>query len=193
MLTLYEKRRSDLDPIRLVLKFCSGERLMGTKGWAYGVVALLAAAAWAQQSPSGEDLLRRAIQLHQSGDTEAAIRDYRAYLKQAPQNVMARSNLGAALSRGGHYEDAIVEYKQALDLDSNNVPVRLNLALAYYKTAQLAEAAEQMAVVIRQQPSNRQAIFLAADCDLRLGENKKVIELLAPLEKESPNDKALIY
>ena len=35
--------------------------------------------------------------------------------------------------------------------------------------------------------------FLLADCELRLGENKKVIELLAPLEKESPDDKALIY
>ena len=47
--------------------------------------------------------------------------------------------------------------------------------------------------MVKQQPSNRQAVFLLADCDLRLGENKKVIELLDPLEKESPNDKALIY
>jgi Flp pilus assembly protein TadD len=46
---------------------------------------------------------------------------------------------------------------------------------------------------VKQQPSNRQVIFLLADCNLRLGENKKVIELLAPLEKESPDDKALVY
>src|SRR6185436_18883946 len=44
-----------------------------------------------------------------------------------------------------------------------------------------------------QQPSNRQAVFLLADCELRLGENKKVIELLSPLEKASPDDKALVY
>jgi tetratricopeptide (TPR) repeat protein len=47
--------------------------------------------------------------------------------------------------------------------------------------------------VVAEQPANRQAVFLLADCDLRLGENKKVIELLSPLEQQSPNDKALIY
>lgn len=165
---------------------------MGTKGRVWGLVAILTYATGAQQPPV-EALLRHAIQLHQSGDTEGAIREYRAYLKQVPKNVMARSNLGAALSRTGRYEEAIVEYKEALAQDSGNAPVRLNLALAYYKTAELSNAAEQLTLVIRQQPSNRQAVFLLADCDLQLGENKKVIELLSPLEKESPNDKALIY
>jgi Tfp pilus assembly protein PilF len=69
----------------------------------------------------------------------------------------------------------------------------VNLALAYYKTSRISAAAEELEKAIQQQPSNRQAVFLLADCDLRLGEYKKVIELLAPLEKESPNDKALIY
>jgi tetratricopeptide (TPR) repeat protein len=47
--------------------------------------------------------------------------------------------------------------------------------------------------VVARQPENRQAVLLLADCDLRLGENKKVIELLSPLEKQSPDDKALTY
>jgi len=161
-------------------------------------VVFMSYAAWtrlmsAQPAVSGEDLLRHAIQLHQSGDIEGAIREYRAYLKQSPKNVMARSNLGAALSRGGRYGEAITEYKQALASEPGNVPVRLNLALAYYKTADLGNAADQLTAVIKQQPANRQAIFLLADCDLRMGENKKVIELLSPLEKDAPNDKALIY
>jgi Flp pilus assembly protein TadD len=182
---------------------------MGTNGLAYGLMAMMACATWAQQagSPgtqqarsqttqqatSGEDLLRHAIQLHQSGDTEGAIREYRAYLKQAPRNVQARSNLGAALSRAGHYEEAIAEYKLALEKEPGSLPIRVNLALAYYKTAQISSAAEYLATAVKQQPSNRQAVFLLADCDLRLGENKKVIELLTPLERESPDDKALIY
>jgi tetratricopeptide (TPR) repeat protein len=158
----------------------------------FALLIWLASAAWAQQS-TAEPVLRHAIELHQSGDMEGAIREYRAYLKQAPHNVMARSNLGAALSRAGHYEEAIVEYKQALDREPGNLPIRVNLALAYYKTAQISSAAEYLAAVVAQQPSNRQAVFLLADCDLRLGENKKVIDLLTPLEKESPDDKALIY
>jgi tetratricopeptide (TPR) repeat protein len=152
------------------------------------IVSLGLAAA---QSP--ETQLRQAIDLHQAGNIPAAIDAYRDYLKVDPKSVMARSNLGAALSRIGRYEEAIVEYKQALQLDPRNLPVRLNLGLAYFKTYQLSEAAAQFAAVAQQQPSNRQAVFLLADCRLRLGENKKVIELLSPLEKNSPDDKALVY
>ena len=160
---------------------------------ALGLAVWLASTAMAQQPPAPDAVLRRALELHQAGDIPGATAEYRAYLKQVPKSVMARSNLGAALSKAGQYEEAIAEYRQALDLEPRNLPVRLNLALAYYKTSQISAAAEELAKVIQQQPSNRQAGFLLADCDLRLGENKKVIELLSPLEKESQNDKALVY
>ncbi|MCX6631037.1 MAG: tetratricopeptide repeat protein [Candidatus Solibacter sp.] len=162
-------------------------------GRALGFAVWLACAAMALQQPSPDTLLRRAIELHQAGDIPGAIAGYRAYLKQSANSVMARSNLGAALSKAGHYEEAIGEYRQALELEPGNLPVRVNLALAYYKTSQISAAAEELSKALQQQPSNRQAVFLLADCELRLGEYKKVIELLAPLEKESPNDKALIY
>src|SRR5436305_1544174 len=140
-------------------------------GRSLGIAAWLAFGAMAQEQTSPDALLRRAIDLHHAGDMAGAIAGYRAYLKQAPKSVMARSNLGAALSKAGQYEEAIGEYKQALDLEPANLPVRVNLALAYYKTAQLSAAAEELTKAIRQQASNRQAIFLLADCDLRLGEN----------------------
>lgn len=153
----------------------------------------LIAGLWGQTPPSAEGILRHAIELHQAGNFEGAVGEYRAYLKQNPDNVVARSNLGAALSKLGRYEEAISEYTQALKKDPRNLPVQLNLALAYYKTAQIPVAAEHLAAVVKQQPRNKQAVFLLADCDLQLGEYKKVITLLAPLEKETPDDKSLIY
>jgi tetratricopeptide (TPR) repeat protein len=158
---------------------------------ALSLLVCLACAALAQQQPDAQ--LRRAIDLHQSGDIPGATAAYRDYLKKDSKNVMARSNLGAALSKAGQYEEAIVEYKQALALEPRNLPVRMNLGIAYYKTSQIAEAAEELSKVVKQQASMRQAVFLLADCELRLGENKKVIELLSPLEKASPDDKALVY
>jgi tetratricopeptide (TPR) repeat protein len=146
-----------------------------------------------QQPPAIEEVLRHAIELHQAGDVSAAIPEYRAYLKQVPGNAMARSNLGAALSRAGLYEEAIVEYKKALEAQPGNLPVRLNLALAYYKAAEISQAALELERVVAEQPANLQATLLLADCDLRLGENKKVIGLLSPLERQSPDDKAVIY
>ena len=145
------------------------------------------------QTPEAEAILRHAIELHQKGDVAAAIPEYRAYLKQVPGNVMARSNLGAALAHAGLYEEAVAEYKEALKLQPDNPPVRLNLALAYYKAAEISPAAAELERVLAGQPANRQAILLLADCDLRLGENKKVIELLAPLEAQSAGDQAFDY
>jgi tetratricopeptide (TPR) repeat protein len=146
-----------------------------------------------QTDPAAEATLRHAIQLHQAGDVEGAISEYRAYLKHNPASVLARSNLGAALSRAGRYDDAITEYTEALKKDPDNHAIRLNLALAYYKTARISIAAEHLAKIVAKEPGNRQAVFLLADCDLQLGENQRVIELLAPLEKVSPDDKSLVY
>ena len=157
-----------------------------------GLVLWMAAAA-AQPQPPPEAIFRHAIELHQAGDIEGAIRGYRDYLKLVPNNFMARSNLGAALSRAGHFDEAITEYRQALDKEPGNFQIRINLALAYYKTARISSAAAELETVVAQQPSNRQTVYLLADCDLRLGEDKKVIQLLSPLEKDTPNDKALLY
>jgi tetratricopeptide (TPR) repeat protein len=151
----------------------------------------LCLAAFAQ--PAVDAILRHAIELHQSGDIDGAIREYRSYLKQKPDNIIALSNLGAALSRSGHYEEATVEYRRALKIDPGNLPVQLNLALAYYKASRISDAATELEKVVKRQPDNRQAIFLLADCDLRLGENRKVIALLDPLERQSPGDQALNY
>jgi tetratricopeptide (TPR) repeat protein len=160
---------------------------------AIALAVALACPSAAQPPSSPEAVLRHAIELHQAGDIPGAISAYRDYLKQQPKSVLALSNLGAALSKSGHYEDAVAEYRRALEIDPKNLQVRVNLALAYYKTAQFSAAAEELEKAVRQQAPTHQVIFLLADCDLRLGENKKVIELLTPLEKESPNDKGLIY
>jgi tetratricopeptide (TPR) repeat protein len=147
----------------------------------------------AQPLPADEAKLRHAIELHQAGNIEAAIPEYRAYLEHNPENVMARSNLGAALSRAGRYEEAIAEYAQALKKDPANGPIQLNLAIAYYKAADIVTAAKHLTAVVAKQPRNRQALLLLADCHLQLDENKKVIELLSPIEKQSPDDLSVNY
>ena len=82
---------------------------------ALGLSVWLGCAVAAQQPPSADAVLRHAIELHQAGDIPGATAEYREYLKLEPKNVMARSNLGAALSKAGQYEEAIAEYRQALE------------------------------------------------------------------------------
>lgn len=144
-----------------------------------------------------ERAFANATRLHESGDIEGAIREYQAILKVHPERVDVRSNLGAAYSGSGRYEDAIEQYKLALVRDSRNQTIRRNLALAYYKAALFAEAAEELTRFVAATPEGldlrKDAVLLLSDCLVRLGEYKKVIELLSPLEAIDPNNRTLAY
>ena len=162
-----------------------------------------------QGTPSGsegsgdaQDSLAKAIQLHQAGDFEGAIREYRAFLSTSPKDksqVIAYSNLGAALAHLGRYGEAIEEYHLALRAipegsDSTEVSgVHFNLAVAYYKAGQIPDASRELFALSKSQPDNMNVLILLADCDLRMGENKQVVELLSPLESSHGDDSALVY
>ncbi|MFL6332565.1 MAG: tetratricopeptide repeat protein [Pyrinomonadaceae bacterium] len=162
--------------------------------------ACLVPAARAQGQADVEGAFARATQLHQSGDLEGAIREYQSILASNPGRADVRSNLGAAYSRLGRYEDAINQYKQALASDAGNQAIRFNLSLAYYKAAWFAEAAAELARFVAAAPADLperlNAVLLLADCQVRLGEYKKAIELLSPYEKdgpETPHGRAVAY
>jgi len=160
--------------------------------------ALLAAQAAAQastQAPTSdpERIFAHAVQLHQQGDFQGAIIEYEAFLALSPNRPDAHSNLGAALAHLGRYEDAIAEYKRALSIQGRNPGIRFNLALALYKTAHFSEAAGELAQVIAGQPDNKNAILVVADCHLRMGEFKKVIDLLTPLDVGGNADRTVAY
>lgn len=145
-----------------------------------------------QTKQSPQEILKEAVSFHQQGKFAEAIRDYQLLLDMYPQLSEIRSNLGAALASTGRYSEAIGEYKRAL-ADKPDPKVQLNLALAYYKAADLTNAAHELEAVRNADPANVQAVMLLADCDLRLGENKKVIELLTPLSRTNPNDLGVAY
>jgi tetratricopeptide (TPR) repeat protein len=146
------------------------------------------------QAPSGADqLFARAVRLHQSGDYEGAIREYNSLLAIDPNRADALSNLGAAYAALGRYQEAIKEYGRALVLDSQNQSYQFNLALAYYKSADITNAAASLSKIIAAHPDNRNALLLLSDCHLRLGDYKKVVDLLLPLEQSSADDPTLDY
>lgn len=166
-------------PIAVFLAVLATLALAGEQGWA--------------QREDPEALFARAVRLHQSGDIEGAIKAYEAFLEMRPERVDARSNLGAAYARMGRYEDAIKQYKRALLLDSRNPAIHYNLGLAHYKASQIPEAAAELAAAASAQPDNLNALVLLADCHLRMGENKKVIELLSAFESTHKEDRAILY
>jgi tetratricopeptide (TPR) repeat protein len=159
--------------------------------WAAAIL-FCAAAAFAQADPS-EEILKRAIALHQQGKIDDAIETYRAYIAQRPDSVLALANLGAAYARTGRYQDAIAQYRRALSLQPDYAGAQLNLGLAYYKTGQVDAAAALFEKAHRAAPSELQPVLLLADCRLAMGEDKKVIDLLEPLAISRPDDLAIAY
>jgi tetratricopeptide (TPR) repeat protein len=154
----------------------------------------LALSAFAQTPAANPDqTLARALQLHQAGDLEGAVREYEAFLALRPERADIRSNLGAALARLGRYEQAIPHYRRAIKLDSRNAAIRFNLAVALYKNDQIAAAADELAQTVALQPDNRNAVLLLADCWLQTGEHKKIIALLEPKAAQYGDDPALAY
>jgi tetratricopeptide (TPR) repeat protein len=162
------------------------------------IVLLLAWTGVPAQDSSAavEREFERATQLHQTGDLQGAVRAYLAILGAHPARVDVRSNLGAAYSALGRYEDAIEQYKRALIIDGTNHAIRFNLALAYYKAAWFSEAAtelEKFIAAVPNSPQTANAQLVLADCQVRLGEYKKVIQSLSPLADADSNNRTLAY
>src|SRR5215467_16319300 len=110
--------------------------------WGILVCLLCLGVVWAQDE-SGQQTLKRAVELHQSGHYAEAITEYQTFLKVHPEAVAVRSNLGAALAHEGRYTEAIREYQQALDKEPTNYGIRFNLALAYYKMNEVEQAIKE--------------------------------------------------
>ncbi|HLH04530.1 MAG TPA: tetratricopeptide repeat protein [Bryobacteraceae bacterium] len=144
----------------------------------------------ARQSP--QELLKEAIAFQQQGKLDQAIHDYELFLDMYPKVAEVRSNLAAALVGSGRYAEAIEEYQRALETKPDPA-VRLNLALAYYKAANYPKAAEELDKVHAAEPANSQALLLLADCNLRMGRNKRVIELLNPFYTANPGNLGAAY
>jgi tetratricopeptide (TPR) repeat protein len=157
-------------------------------------LALFVAILNGQTPPVGCGL-SRAIQLHQAGEWDAAIREYQLCIATEPNRAETRSNLGAILARLGRYQDAIDQYRAALNLATPDIAPRLrfNLALAYYKSFQIPEAALELEALHRGQPDDLNIALLLGDCRLRTGDFGQAIDLLTPLEAAHPDQAALDY
>jgi Flp pilus assembly protein TadD len=145
------------------------------------------------QTPSAEELYRDAAAANQRGDFARAIALYEQLLKLQPDSAELRTNFGVVLAHAGRYAEAVAQYQEALNRAPNNPIIQLNLALAWYKQADFSKAASELEKVRKLQYENRQALYLLADCYLRLEKNKEAVALLEPVYEANPADRAVTY
>ena len=157
------------------------------------IAALAGFLLLAQGEP--EKALRRAVQLQQDGDLQGAIEVYRSLLARHPGLAEVRVKLGNAYASSGRYQDAVAQYESAIESGGLIDPTGARYALGWthYRTADFERAKQILVQVVADGSKGREALQLLASCHFNLGEWRKVIELLSPLEMELSQSPALTY
>jgi tetratricopeptide (TPR) repeat protein len=151
------------------------------------ILVLLGSLAQAQTA-APEQLFRDAVAAQQRGDDATAIRKYQELLKQRPDIMEVRANLGAALARAGRLDEAVEQYRAALAKSPQNSSLRLNLALAYYKKKNYAEAAAELEPLRTLAPNDARVATLLGDCYAQTGRDDKAVTILKPVAAAHPDD-----
>jgi hypothetical protein len=84
----------------------------------------------AAHAAEAEAHMRRGLQLHNKGDLNGAVAEYRTAIQLNPYYESAHNNLGNALDDQGKHAEAIQEYNAALDLSPFYKAAHYNLAIA---------------------------------------------------------------
>lgn len=104
-----------------------------------------------------EELMRRAVGVHQSGNVEGAVKAYAKVLDVAPDYPPALNLHGVAcgqLKRGG---EAVTSLKLAAKLAPGDAAIQQNLGLALINANELEDAEQPLRLAIRLAPNMAQA------------------------------------
>lgn len=95
-------------------------------------------------------------------------------------------NEGADAYNSGDMASAISKFQQAADLDPNLVQARMVLAKLYFSQGNLSEALARAEEVVALEPNNGDALRIAYDSALRLGNTEKAATALDGLAVSDP-------
>jgi protein O-GlcNAc transferase len=100
------------------------------------------------------DVLRAAVESHQSGDLQKAKKLYREILDIQPENFHALHYLGALHSQLGDYDLAVKYIKSAIEVNSSDSHAHYNLGIALQGKGELDEAAAAYRKSVQLDPGN---------------------------------------
>src|SRR5579859_2109236 len=119
------------------------------------------------QSASLREAARQAVQKHQY--EQAALQFRRAY-ETCPQQSALLLELSDAQAHGRHFPEAIRTAQQFLDRQRGSVPGMLALANAYFMAQHFEEARQEVALVLKADPSQSAALKLKGNIEYLVGE-----------------------
>ena len=166
-------------------------RLGFWKGLAAVVVIALPTGGLAAETV--DQLLQRGAELQQRGDSDGAIAAFRAAVSSGPLRLDAVMHLAVQYLRTGRIQEAEASLQRAKELAPQHPGVAYFLGLAYSQLDRCAEARDELALILRQQPTNVQALHLSGVCLLRQGLLEEGIGVLERVLQASPDIRQALY
>jgi tetratricopeptide (TPR) repeat protein len=95
----------------------------------------------------------------QKADFEAAMREFRAALKTAPDDATLHYNLGLALKLNDQLPGAVDEFQKAAQLDPSQADVRYTLGVTLWQQGEFAGSADALRAAIKIKPDYAEAYY----------------------------------
>ncbi len=127
-------------------------------------------------TPNPDDIFRRALGAHQTGDLPLARSLYAEVLRYRPEHLDALHFLGVAEGALGNSQLALQYIQQAIKLSPTNAACHLNLGNIYKDVAQLELAIASYLRAIELRPTYHMAYCNLGAIQEQLGEFDKAIE-----------------
>jgi hypothetical protein len=108
-------------------------------------------------SARAEARWKRVLTLEQSGKSDEALAELRIFLRQNSKHSRGHAILASFLARRGEEEKAIAEYGVALALDPGYVAARVNRCTLSLDLLRFPETAEDLKILLTQDPGNYSA------------------------------------
>jgi len=118
---------------------------------------------------------------------------YARGVKIAPNNLIARTDLGNELLGRGQVEDALAQYRNVLHRDPQFWLARYDLGYAEYSTNDCERASRDLQLASYQNPVDAPTFFYLGQCRFRLGDRQTGIALMQhgiDLDPRMPNFRA---
>src|SRR5688572_21693112 len=122
--------------------------------------------------------LRRAMELHQSGQPEAAIEIYNSVLEQYPEHPDVLHYLGMAHYKRGDVEQARSLMRRSIELDGSRAIVHVNLGRTFLNLHDFATAATHFGRAVALDPQDWEALHMAARASLGLRQAHEAVQYL---------------
>ncbi|HBY62276.1 MAG TPA: hypothetical protein DEH78_20840 [Solibacterales bacterium] len=129
-----------------------------------------------------------ALEFQEKGRPQDAIGEWKKALAMDPNDSMALSNLGAALTEAGDYDAAMAQFKKAVEADPENYKSYSNWGVSLARMGRFDEAAEPLRKAIELNPDDAKALGSYGGVLLNVGRGEEAKQLLAKALEIDPQN-----